>query len=121
MPVCGCEVTLLAGEKRDTAAAFIIANETRMYGCLTYKRVTAIDGVRDSGVFFKSVWTSNHKGLIIDLLITYCMWVQYLHSLAISRTSESEGGIVKRATSISVQTTAVAGIPTAISIEHPKI
>ena len=46
------------------------------------------------------------------------MWVQHPDSLAIGRASESKGSIVKRATSVAVQATAVAGIPTAISIVH---
>lgn len=116
----GCEITLLARKKSDTAAAIIVTNETRMYGCLAYERVTAIDSVRDSGVLFCGCRTPNHIRLVVDLLVTHCMWIQHLHSLAIGRTSEGEGSVVKRATPVTVQATAIARIPTAISTGHSR-
>lgn len=121
MPFCGRKITLLTGEKSDTTPAIIVADEAGMYGCLAYERVTAVHSVRDRGILFCKNGTTNHIRLVVDLLVTHRMWVQHLHSLTVGRASEGEGSIVKGATSVSVQTTAVAGIPTTLSIEYPRI
>lgn len=121
MPFCGCEIPLLAREKSDTTPTIIIADETRMYGRLTYKRVTAVSSVWNGGIFLGCSWSTNYVRLVVDFLVTDSMWVEHLHSLTIGRASESKGSIVKGATSVSIQTTAIAGIPTAVSIKHSWI
>lgn len=120
MPFCGCKITLLAGEKSDTTSAVIISDKPRMYSCLTYERVTTVHSVWNCGILLCCCWTANHIRLVIDLLVAHRMWIQHPHSLTIGRTSKGEGSIVKRTTSVSVQTTAVAGVPTTFSIDHPR-
>ena len=66
---------LLTGEKSNTTAAVIIANQTRMYSRLTDERVTAVCSVRDRGIFLCRSWSTNHERLVVDLLVTHGMGV----------------------------------------------
>ena len=118
-PVSSCrgEVTLLASKQGDTATTLIVANETGVDCCLTYERVTTIDGVRDSRILFCRGRPTNDERLVVDFLLAHRMGVEHLHSFAIGGTPEGQGGIFKRTASVSIQATAVTDVPIDVSMK----
>lgn len=87
-----------------------------MNSCLAYKRVTTIYGVGDGRVLFSCRRSANHEVLVVEFLIAHSMRVENFRLSAICRTSKSKCSVVERATSIAIQTAAIAGIPDDVSI-----
>lgn len=107
----GWEGGLGAREEGDAAAAFVVADEAGVDGCLADEGVAAVDCRGDCGVFFGCGGASDHVGLISDLLVAHCVVFEHLHAFAVCRTAESEGGIVEWATSITVEAAFVVHVP----------
>lgn len=89
-----------------------------MDGCLADEGIAAVDilGTGVADLIFR--WTTDDEGSIIDVLSSHSVRSGDMDRSTISRTPESLVGVVERATSVSVQTTAIAARPDWLSFHR---
>jgi hypothetical protein len=110
------ERLLRAGEGEDSAASFYVAYEASMDASTTYKGIASISGFRQVCIFF--LRAAYHKRPIVNLLISDCMIIHDVDSLAIRWASKGERAIFKGTTEIAIESAAVTVTPGIVSTQN---
>lgn len=109
------KIAVSASKGSHSTATFIIVDKTRVYGRLTNERVAPVDGIWGGSILFGWCRSADKVWLVVDLLLTDGARIEHLYGFAVGRTSKGKSCVCERATPISIQATAIAGIPEDIS------